>query len=267
VGARAHSGQPAQRRALLPQADSRRARGRLGQSRRPRFSHERADRPDRWTDRAGPHRPPLGQLLEPFRCRIMAHDPYVAKEVALAMHVQLTSLERVLGQSDVVVCCTPITPRTYRMIGAPQLELLRDNSVFVNVSRGGIVDPNALIARAKQGNIRVGLDVFDPEPIPEDSEIRRLPNVFLTPHIASFSAACGPAFSASWSKSWSASSRATRRCTTSPRAYWRIAAVLHPCRHPTRTGWASRVATTTSASASISPRPSPPNPLQATSGV
>src|SRR5947209_17825044 len=115
-------GQPAQRRALLPQADSRRARGRLGQSRRPRFSHERADRPDRWTDQAGPHRPPLGQLLEPFRCRIMAHDPYVAKEVALAMHVQLTSLARVLGQSDVVVCCTPITPRTYRMIGAPQLD-------------------------------------------------------------------------------------------------------------------------------------------------
>jgi phosphoglycerate dehydrogenase-like enzyme len=136
----------------------------------------------------------LIELLGPFGCRISVHDPYVAKEVALAMHVQLTSLERVMSRSDVVVCCAPITPATYRMIGAQQLELLPDNSVFVNVSRGGIVDSDALIARARRGDVRVGLDVFDPEPIPEDSEIRRLPNVFVTPHIASFSAACGPRF-------------------------------------------------------------------------
>ena len=136
----------------------------------------------------------LIELLEPFHCQVSVHDPYVAKEVALAMHVELTSLERVMSRSEVVVCCAPITPRTYRMIGAQQLELLQDNSVFVNVSRGGIVDPDALIARASRGDIRVGLDVFDPEPIPEDSEIRNLPNAFLTPHIASFSAACGPRF-------------------------------------------------------------------------
>ena len=136
----------------------------------------------------------LTELLGPFRCRISCFDPYVAKEVALAVGVTLTSLDHVMADSDVVVCCAPLTPKTRRMIGARELELLRPDSVFVNVSRGPIVDPDALIARAKRGDIRVSLDVFDPEPIPAGSEIRDLPNVFLSPHIAGVTAACRPRF-------------------------------------------------------------------------
>jgi phosphoglycerate dehydrogenase-like enzyme len=136
----------------------------------------------------------LIELLEPFRCRVLVHDPYVPKEVALAMGVQLTSLEHVLADPDVVVCCAPLTPRTRRMIGARELDLLKPDTVFVNVSRGAIVDPDALIERARRGDIRVSLDVFDPEPIPAGSPIRDLPNVFLSPHIAGVTAACGPRF-------------------------------------------------------------------------
>ena len=54
----------------------------------------------------------------------------------------------------------------------------------MNVSRGAIVDSDALVARLKRGDIVAGLDVFDPEPIPPDSEIIGLPNTFLSPHIA-----------------------------------------------------------------------------------
>ncbi|MGI9145348.1 MAG: hydroxyacid dehydrogenase [Chloroflexota bacterium] len=136
----------------------------------------------------------LIELLQPFHCRVLVHDPYVPKEVALAVGAQLTSLEHILADSDVVVCCVPLTPRTQRMIGAAELGLLRSDSVFVNVSRGAIVDPEALIARARRGDIRVCLDVFDPEPIPVGSPIRELPNVFLSPHIAGVTAACRPRF-------------------------------------------------------------------------
>ena len=80
------------------------------------------------------------------------------------------------------------------MIGARELDLLRHEAVFVNVSPGAIVKTDALIARAKRGDIRVCLDVFDPEPIPAASEIRSLPNVFLSPHIAGVTAACRPRF-------------------------------------------------------------------------
>jgi phosphoglycerate dehydrogenase-like enzyme len=130
----------------------------------------------------------LIELLEPFQCAIVVHDPYVPKELALAMHVSLTSLERVLA-ADVVVCAAPLTPRTRGMLGSAQLDLLQPDAVFVNVSRGPVVDSAALIARARRGDVRISLDVFDPEPIPVDSPIRGLPNVFLSPHIAGVTAA------------------------------------------------------------------------------
>ncbi|MDQ6672854.1 MAG: hydroxyacid dehydrogenase [Chloroflexota bacterium] len=136
----------------------------------------------------------LIELLQPFHCRVLVHDPYVPKEVALAVGAQLTSLEHVMADADVVVCCAPLTPRTQGMIGVGELDLLKPDSVFVNVSRGAIVDPEALIARARRGDIRVCLDVFDPEPIPAASPIRDLPNVFLSPHIAGVTAACRPRF-------------------------------------------------------------------------
>jgi phosphoglycerate dehydrogenase-like enzyme len=136
----------------------------------------------------------LVELLQPFRCSVTVYDPYLPKEVALALHVELAPLERVMGEAEVVVCTAPLTPRTQRMIGASELQLLRTDSVFVNVSRGAIVDPDALIERARRGDIRVCLDVFDPEPIPAGSPIRDLPNVFLSPHIAGVTAACRPRF-------------------------------------------------------------------------
>lgn len=122
--------------------------------------------------------------LAPFGCDIRVHDPYLPKVVAEIMGFLLTSLDFVLAESDVVVCLAPLTPATRRLIGRRELDLLRPGAVFVNVSRGAIVDPDALIARLQRGDIVAGLDVFDPEPIPADSPIKELPNVFLSPHIA-----------------------------------------------------------------------------------
>ncbi len=133
-------------------------------------------------------------LLRPLQVTIWVYDPYLPKEVADALGVSLTSLEHVLADTEVVVCLAPLTPRTYRMIGARELALLRPGTVLVNVSRGAIIDPEALTARLEKGDIIACLDVFDPEPIPVESPIRRLPNVFLSPHIAGVTAACGPRF-------------------------------------------------------------------------
>ena len=126
----------------------------------------------------------LISYLQPFRCDIRVHDPYLPKVVPDILGFQLTSLDHVLADSDVVVCLAPLTPTTRRMIGRRELDLLRPGAAFVNVSRGAIVDPDALIARLQRGDIVAGLDVFDPEPIPADSPIKDLPNVFLSPHIA-----------------------------------------------------------------------------------
>ena len=125
----------------------------------------------------------LLELLMPFGCDIYIHDPYVPRELADIFDVTFTSLDQVMEQ-DVVVCLAPITPATKGMLGREQFARMADGSTFVNVSRGQIVDSAALIERLKGGRITACLDVFDPEPFPEDSPIRDLPNVFATPHTA-----------------------------------------------------------------------------------
>ena len=135
------------------------------------------------------------EFLKPFRCEVRVFDPYLAPEVADVLDFIHTSLENVFRQSDVVVCLAPLTPRTRGMIGAEQLDWLRPNAAFVNVSRGAIVDSEALVARLKRGDgVRAALDVFEPEPIPADHEIRQLANVFLTPHIAGSNGESRPRF-------------------------------------------------------------------------
>jgi phosphoglycerate dehydrogenase-like enzyme len=136
----------------------------------------------------------LLELLRPFRCEVLVHDPHAPRLLADIYDVTLTSLDQVMARSDVVVCLAPLTPQTRGMIGAHELSLLRPGTVFVNVSRGAVVQSDALIARLRAGDIVGCLDVFDPEPIPPDSPVRAMHNVFLTPHIAGVTAACGPRF-------------------------------------------------------------------------
>jgi D-3-phosphoglycerate dehydrogenase len=130
----------------------------------------------------------LIQFLRPFEVDIQVYDPYLPREMADALGFLQTSLDNVLSQSDAIVCLAPLTPGTKGMIGKRELDLIPSDAVFVNVSRGPIVDSHALIERLKRGDIIAGLDVFDPEPIPADSEIIHLPNVFLSPHIAGVTA-------------------------------------------------------------------------------
>lgn len=126
----------------------------------------------------------LLEFLKPFRTTNLVHDPYISRDIAYAYDFTLTSLGNLMSKSDVVVCLVPITPGTKGLIGAHELAQLRPGSVFVNVSRGAVVETEALIERLRSGDIVACLDVFDPEPIPPDSPVRQLSNVFLTPHIA-----------------------------------------------------------------------------------
>lgn len=136
----------------------------------------------------------LIKLLRPFETEIWVHDPYLPVEMAEALDFTLTSLENILTRCDVIVCVAPLTPGTRGMIGQRELDLIPAGRVFVNVSRGPIVDSSALIARLQRGDIFAGLDVFDPEPVPEESKIRQLPNVFLSPHIGYYGGATYPSF-------------------------------------------------------------------------
>ena len=126
----------------------------------------------------------LIKLLRPFDCDIWVYDPYLPQEMAEILGVLQTSLDNVLTGCDAIVCMAPLTPQTKGMLGHRELNLIPPRTALVNVSRGAIIDSAALIDRLKRGDITAGLDVFDPEPIPPDSEILQLPNVFITPHFS-----------------------------------------------------------------------------------
>lgn len=93
---------------------------------------------------------------------------------------------------DIVVLSLPLTASTKHLIGEEELSLINAKSpaILVNVARGQVIDQTALIASLKKGAANGGLlaaalDVTDPEPLPEDSELWGLPNVFISPHISS----------------------------------------------------------------------------------
>ncbi|MEE2753118.1 MAG: NAD(P)-dependent oxidoreductase [Candidatus Latescibacterota bacterium] len=124
----------------------------------------------------------LISYLRPFDVEIWVHDPYLPREMADALDFLQTSFENILTKCDVIVCLAPLTPATRGMVGKQEIDMIPPGTAFVNVSRGPIVDSDALIERLKKNDITAGLEVWDPEPVPADSEIRNLNNAFVTPH-------------------------------------------------------------------------------------
>ncbi|MGE0552095.1 MAG: D-2-hydroxyacid dehydrogenase [Gemmatimonadales bacterium] len=89
-------------------------------------------------------------------------------------------------QADVVVNALPLTSRTRGVVGAEFFANLKPNATYVSVGRGATTDTDALVAALKSGKLLgAGLDVTDPEPLPPTHELWKLPNVLLTPHMAS----------------------------------------------------------------------------------
>jgi glyoxylate/hydroxypyruvate reductase A len=95
-------------------------------------------------------------------------------------------LDPLLPTADVVVLATPHTPQTHALLDRRRLGLLREGVVVVNVARGDVVDEAALVEALRDGRVRgAALDVFQREPLPADSPLWDLPNVFVSPHSAS----------------------------------------------------------------------------------
>jgi phosphoglycerate dehydrogenase-like enzyme len=96
----------------------------------------------------------------------------------------LLPLDRVIAEADILSNHAPITPETRHMVRARELALLKDGAILINSARAWAIDQDALLDEIRSGRIWAVLDVFEPEPLPDDSPLRALPNVFLTPHRA-----------------------------------------------------------------------------------
>ena len=113
-----------------------------------------------------------------------SHSPKPAVEQRF--NAQYRSLSELLQQADFVCLTLPLTAETEGLIGAEQFALMRPETIFINISRGKVVDEAALIRALGEGQIRAaGLDVFEREPLNTDSPLLQLNNVVATPHIGS----------------------------------------------------------------------------------
>ncbi|MBM3214585.1 hydroxyacid dehydrogenase [Candidatus Poribacteria bacterium] len=127
----------------------------------------------------------LIELLRPFGVEIILYDPLLSEYDAGVLGVELVQvLEDLFARADFLTVHAPSIPETDRMVGARELAHLRDGAVFVNTSRGSVVDHEALYHVARSGRIQVVLDVTTPEPLPPDHPLRSLTNVFITPHVS-----------------------------------------------------------------------------------
>jgi glyoxylate reductase len=95
-------------------------------------------------------------------------------------------LDELLAQSDFISAHVDLNPTTKGMFGSAQFKKMKRTAVFVNTARGPLVDQTALAEALRSGTIfAAGLDVTDPEPLPTDHELYKLPNCIIVPHIAS----------------------------------------------------------------------------------
>lgn len=128
----------------------------------------------------------LLDLLVPFRPHIRIFDPFINNQdlKSYPFCTQKDSLDQVLNESEIVSIHASLNKSTKGMVGAPQLALLKQNSLLINAARAGIIDRKALLEKLSKGCFRAVLDVYHEEPLPIDDPLRSLENVTLLPHLA-----------------------------------------------------------------------------------
>ncbi len=94
-------------------------------------------------------------------------------------------LLKVLAESDYVVLALPLTEETRHIVGELALRAMKPSAYLINIARGAVIDEAALVRALKEGEIAgAGLDVFESEPLPPESELWDMENVIISPHIA-----------------------------------------------------------------------------------
>lgn len=117
--------------------------------------------------------------------KVLAYEPNPPAEFVQQWNIELTSLEDLLGRSDYVSLHCPYSRDSHHLMDAERFAQMKKGAVFINTARGLLVDETALVAALRSGHLRgAGLDVFEIEPLPLESELITLPNVLLAPHLA-----------------------------------------------------------------------------------
>lgn len=127
----------------------------------------------------------LIRMLQIFRVKIRVFANYEIPETLLREYrCRQVSLNEVFSESDIVSVHSALNDSTRGLIRKEHFDLLKDGALFINTSRGDVVDEEAMIEALRENRFRALLDVYHREPLPPDSPLRTLPNVLAVPHMA-----------------------------------------------------------------------------------
>ncbi|HUH03626.1 MAG TPA: phosphoglycerate dehydrogenase [Kofleriaceae bacterium] len=116
--------------------------------------------------------------------KVIGHDPFIGKEAAERLGVELVSVDELLERSDFITIHTPLTDTTRGLLDARALARTKKGVLIVNAARGGIIDEGALVEALNSGHVGgAALDVFVKEPPPADHPLIGHPKVICTPHL------------------------------------------------------------------------------------
>ena len=130
----------------------------------------------------------VAHRLSGFDCRILYYDVAPIPAVADPLGAEFVDMDTLLKESDFITVHTQLNDSTFHMFDEEAFKKMKPTAIFVNTSRGGVVDQDALYNALVNGDIlAAGLDVTIPEPLPPDHPLMKLPNAVVAPHIASAS--------------------------------------------------------------------------------
>jgi D-3-phosphoglycerate dehydrogenase len=119
-----------------------------------------------------------------FGMTVIVHDPFLPASTADSLGVELCELEEIWPRADFLTVHAPLTEKTRHLVDADALARCKTGVRLVNCARGGLVDETALVEALDKGTVAgAALDVFETEPLPEDSALRSHPGLVLTPHL------------------------------------------------------------------------------------
>ena len=132
------------------------------------------------------------RMLRGFNIEVLVCDPYLSDKRQEDLGIRCISLEEVLQNADMITLHPSLTRETFHFIGGRELRMMKPHAVIVNTARGGIMDMQALARACREGWIAgAGIDVYEREPPGKDLELRAIPNIVLTPHLAWYSEDAG----------------------------------------------------------------------------
>ncbi len=121
-----------------------------------------------------------------FDMRVLYHNRHRRPEVESTVGAEYSSLDELLATSDYVMLCCPLTDATRGLMNCRTLSRMKPTAVLINIARGGVVETHDLYeALAEKRIAAAGLDVTEPEPLPREHPLLKLPNVVIAPHLGS----------------------------------------------------------------------------------